>query len=237
MSQIHALRERLLDPTVTPAEMQQYTALINASAVQNNLLHLPDLNWFVDDNMLLDYWRACDWWPRDLPAHPCPTLPDLAMQAGYLHGQQPKRLCDLLAEAGARCADALVAANRCVVNPNESWEARQKRLNKERVNRHRERKKAQAGEVPATGDSGAAVAAGTGDGVPVREPAGTAAVRAATENLAALKAARNAELEQIDAWVKEAHQEMLRRADVRKAQREHWALQIAEAERVLRDAR
>lgn len=237
MSQIHVLRERLLDPTVTPLEVQQYTAAINATAVQNNLLQLPDLNWFVDDNMLLDYWRACDWWPRDLPAHPCPTLPDLAMQAGYMHGQQPKRLCDLLAEAGARCADALVAANRNVVNPNESYEARQKRLNRERVQRARERKKAQEAEMPAVGDSGAATAASTGDGVPVPEIAGTAAVREAAAALATLKAQRNAELDQLDAWVKEAHTEMLQRANVRRTRREAWALQIAEAEKALAAAR
>jgi len=207
----HALEKRLEDVTLTPDELREYCWLeAHRSGAISNGLVLPDLNWYVTDAMLLQYWTAVDWWPKDLPAHPCPTLRELVMQAPHLRDHTALTLGQLLADRGAKVARALVELKRSVVNPNESPAERKARLNRERVSRSRGRKSSDSVPVP-------------------REPA-VAAVAAPLSpvavQVAELKAAAKLELEQVDQWCREAHREMLRRSEVRRGVRAAWDAKI-----------
>lgn len=201
------LAQRLSDVTLQPIEYREYCYLeaLRNGSIDSGLVLAP-LNEFVTDAMLLQYWSAIDWWPKDLPAHPCPTLQEFALHACHLPERKPLNLGELLAARGQRCAAALLEAKRSVVNPNESKAERAKRLNRERVSRSRGRK--------------------SSDSVPVAPEGANAAVRAPVEpvadRVAVAKASMRAELLQIDRWVKEAHTEMTKRADVRKDRKRYW---------------
>lgn len=205
------LEQRLTDLTLQPIEYREYCYLesLRSGALANGLV-LPDLNVFVTDDMLLQYWQAVDWWPHDMPTHPCPTLRDFAMQCCHMVDHSALTLQQLLEARAARVVQALLEAKRSVVNPNESKAERAKRLNRERVSRSRGRKSVESVPVAPEG------------GIPaVRAPVSPVAVQ-----LAQLKQEMRAELAQVDAWVKEAHTEMGKRAEVRRERKAYWTGRI-----------
>lgn len=197
------LHTRLTDVTLTPNEFKEYCYIeaLRSGALANGLV-LPDLDLFVTDAMLLQYWQAVDWWPRDLHGHPCPTLSELAMQAPHMPGGTALTLEQLLVARGTRCAAALREAKMSVVNPNESKAERRRRLNRERQRRHVAAKK----PVSVAGEGEGAVAA-------VRDP---------QAEIANAREAMRAEMVQVDAWVRAAHVEMQARAKVRKERKAYW---------------
>jgi hypothetical protein len=213
----HYLEQRLTDVTLTVLEFQEYCWLeAHRSGALLNGLVLPDLNLYVTDAMLLQYWQAMDWWPRDLDRHPAPTLREFAMLCPHLPDATPLTLLAMLEARAATVVTVLQSLKRNVANPNESKEQRAKRLNRERVSRARGRK--DAGSVPVPQGGADVAVAGP---VPIVVDNAAAAARAE------VRAAAKLELEQVDAWVKAAHAEMLARAAVRRERRAYWDEQLA----------
>lgn len=220
IARLHHLEQRLTDLTVTPDEFREYCWLeAHRSGALNSGLVLPDLNTFVTDAMLLQYWKAVDWWPTDMPGHLCPTLRELAMLAPHMADHTALTLQQMLEARAAKVVQALLEAKRSVVNPNETKAERGKRLNRERVARARGRK--DAGSVPVPRVVADAAVAGPAPAVPAVPPAPPA-----VSELARLKAEAKQERSALDAWVREAHQEMLRRSEVRREVVAQWTARI-----------
>lgn len=208
LARFHELRPRLTDPTLTVDEYREFCTLNATTAIKQGLL-APDPHWFVTDDMLLSYWKAVDWWPTYLPAHPCPTLEELSFQYPHLPGKPAYTFAELLSARAAQVIPLLEADKRSVVNPNETAEERKLRLNRERVRRSRQRSKAEQ-----AGGAGSDAGAQADTAAEQQEPPAAAALR---EQIAALKAQRASDKEAADAWVAEAWREMRSRGVKRNA--------------------
>lgn len=96
----------------------------------------PETFWQPGD--LERYRQTVAWWPKDAP--PIVGQPWLAsmLKGVAVFGREPEPFTQTLTFLWKRCYDWLVAEERDPKNPNESKEARRRRMAKERVARSRE---------------------------------------------------------------------------------------------------
>lgn len=198
-----------LDPYVTSlSEYQAFLFDFTSTAISRGAHALLPAQ-YVTQADLDSYLKALDWWPKDAPAHmQAPTLETLAQTILYTPPLEPITFATALNTLAANVVVWLESEKRNVANPNESKDERRKRLNRERVGRHRDESKMRE----------------------TASPEKIAKVEEAEAYLAVVKEQRASVKASLDKDVKAAHKEFVELTRDRKKTMAHWDGVVTEAQ-------